>query len=162
MSMILHFLFFYQWLRDLDFFVLFPYLFGLQSPKVFSICHFPARGLVYVRTICLHIQSQISCTGANALFLQVCRVSSSIGFQLGQKTNWQNWWYFQLFLCIVETRPVDQYHCSCTAHIRLSVSRFSSPAFSLFYLLSSCIPPFFSQELTIQWFLLPCCLSLIL
>ena len=33
--------------------------------------------------------------------------------------------------------------CSCTAHIRLSVSRFSSPAFSLFYLLSSCIPSLF-------------------
>ena len=104
------FSFFYQWLQDLDFYLLFPYLFGLQSLKVFYICHFPARGLVYVRTICLHIQSQTFCTGANALFFHVCRVSSSIGFQLGRKTNWQYWWHFQLFLCIVETRLVYQYN----------------------------------------------------
>ena len=55
------------------------YLFGLQSPKVFYIFHFPALVLVDVRTICLNIQSQISCTGAS--------VSSCIGFQLGQNMN---------------------------------------------------------------------------
>ena len=58
----------YQWLQYLAFCVLFPDLFGFQSTKVFYICHFPVLALVDARTICLHIHSRISCTGANALF----------------------------------------------------------------------------------------------
>ena len=104
---------FYQWLQYLVFSVLFLYLFRMQSPKVFYICHFPPLVMVDARTICLHIQSQISCTGSSVLFFQVCRVSSCIGFQLGQNTNWQYGWYFQLSLyraSIVGTRPGDQSH----------------------------------------------------
>ena len=146
----------YQWLQYLVFGDLFLYLFGLQSPKAFYICHFPPLVLVDARTICLHIQSQISCIGASVLYFQVCRVSSCIGFQLGQNTNWQYGWHFQLSLC----RACVAKHvlvinaifyclltwlfvlsaCSWAAHIRLSVSRFSSPAFSHCHLLWSCIP----------------------
>ena len=58
----------YQWLQYLVFGDLFLYLFGLQSPKAFYICHFPPLVLVDARTICLHIQSQISCIRASVLF----------------------------------------------------------------------------------------------
>ena len=44
----------YQWLQYLAFDVLFPYLSGLQNPKVFYICHSPALALVHARTICLY------------------------------------------------------------------------------------------------------------
>ena len=60
-----------------------------------SILHFTALPLVHARTICLHI----SCTGPSVLYFQVCRVSSCIGFQLGQSTNWQYGWHFQFSLC---------------------------------------------------------------
>ena len=96
LSMILHSLFSLSMTTHyLVFGVLFLYLFGLQSPKVFYICHFPALPLVHARTICLHI----SCTGPSVLYFQVCRVSSCIGFQLGQSTNWQYGWHFQFSLC---------------------------------------------------------------
>ena len=91
---------------------------------------FPALALVDAGPICLHIQPQILCTRASALFFQVCRVSSCIGFHLGQNTNWQYGWLFQLFLC----------RATWAAHIRLSVSCFSSSAFSHCHLLWSSIP----------------------
>ena len=62
---------------------------------------------------CLYIQFQISCTVASALFSQVCCISSCIGFQLEQNTNWQNGRHFQLLPCRVSiewTRPGDQCH----------------------------------------------------
>ena len=103
MSMILHSLFPLSMTKISALSVLFPYLFRLQSPKVFYFCNFPALALVDVKTICLHILSQISSTGASVLFFQVCRVSLSclsyIGFQLGQNTNRQYGWHFQFSLC---------------------------------------------------------------
>ena len=84
MSLILHSLFSLSMTKISAVGVLFPYLFGLQSPKVFYICHFPVLVLVDVRTICLQILSQISSAGASVLFFEVCRVSlsclSCIGF----------------------------------------------------------------------------------
>ena len=62
---------------------------------------------------CLHIQSEISYIGASVLFFQVCSVSSCICFQLGQNTNCQYGWHFQLSLCracIAGTHPGDQCH----------------------------------------------------
>ena len=62
---------------------------------------------------CLHIQSEISYIGASVLFFQVCSVSSCIYFQLGQNTNCQYGWHFQLSLCracIAGTHPGDQCH----------------------------------------------------
>ena len=65
-------------------------------------------------------------------FFPILSVSSSIGFQLGQNTNWQNGCHIQLSLFRawkVGTRHGDQYHffnafflsaCSWAAHIRLS------------------------------------------
>ena len=168
----------YQWLQYLVFGDLFLYLFGLQSPKAFYICHFPPLVLVDARTICLHIQSQISCIGASVLYFQVCRVSSCIGFQLGQNTNWQYGWHFQLSLCracVAETRPGDQCYfllfaylivCSKCLFLGSTYKAFSFP-FQL-----TCFQPLppplilhplcFSQELTMQCFLFPCCLSFIL
>ena len=99
----------YQWLQYLDFRVLLPYVW--TAPKVFYICHFLALALVDVRTICLHIQSQICCTGISVRFVQP--FSSFIGLQLGQNINWKYGWHCQLSLCracIAGTRPGDQGH----------------------------------------------------
>ena len=104
----------------------------------------------------------ISCTGASEVFLWFCCVSSCIGFQLGQNTNWQYGWHLQLLLCRACIEPASWWPvpffiafalsaCSWAAHVRFSVSHFNSPAFSHF--LS------FSHELTLQYFLFLCCLS---
>ena len=101
----------YQWLQYIAFCVLFPYQLGLQSPNVFCICYFPA--LVVSRTICLHIQSQSTCTDDRVVFFQVCSVSSYIDFQLAQNTNCQYRWHSQLSLhwaCLAGTRPSDKWH----------------------------------------------------
>ena len=164
----------YQWLQYLAFGVLFPCLFGLQSPKVFYICHFPALTLVDAKTICLHIQSQICCTEeASVLFFQVCRVASCTGFQLGQNTNWPYRWHFQLSLCrtsIGRTRPGDRcyFYCICSECLLLGSTY---KAFSFLFQLT-CFQPLppplilhplcFSQELTMQCFLFPIFHSLFL
>ena len=86
---------------------------------------------------------------SHCFFLQVCRVSSCIGFQLGQNPNWKYRWHFELSLCracIKGTRPGDQCHFSlhlfCVLLHRLPspVPRFSLPAFIHWHLLWSCIP----------------------
>ena len=114
LSMILHSLFSLSMTTHyLVFGVLFLYLFGLQSPKVFYICHFPALALVDPRTICLHTQSQISCTGASVLFSKFVMSLSVLVFQLGQNMNWQCGWHSQLSLCracIAGTRAGGQCH----------------------------------------------------
>ena len=46
----------------------FFYLSGLQGPKAFYISHSPTLALVDARTIYLHIQLQVSCTGPSVLF----------------------------------------------------------------------------------------------
>ena len=58
-------------------------------PKSQNILHFsfPVLALVNTRTIRPQIQSPIYCTGASVLFFLICRVSSFIGFQLGQNMN---------------------------------------------------------------------------
>ena len=67
MLMILHSLLSLSITTTLAFHVPFPYLSGSQSPKVFYISHSLALS-DDVRTICLYIQFQISCTGASARF----------------------------------------------------------------------------------------------
>ena len=68
---------------------------GLQCSFSLSVLIAKSKSTLYVsfsavalaRTICLHIQTQISCTGTNVLFFHVCCVSSCIDFQLGENTN---------------------------------------------------------------------------
>ena len=146
--MILHSLFSISMTTILVFGVLYPNLSGLQSPKVFYICHSPAVTLVDVRNICLLIQSQISCTGASVLFFQVRCVSSCIGFHLGKKhelTIWATLLTFSLqslysgdtfclsmgfFIAFVLNV------CSWAANIRLSAHLLSATAISI-HLISS-------------------------
>ena len=106
----------YEWLQYLTLGVLFPYLSGFQCPKVFYFCHSPAAALVGPRKIYLHIQFQITCTGASALLPQVFCVSSGIDLQLRQNTNWEHDWHFRLSpcrVCIEEIGPGDQFHFHC-------------------------------------------------
>ena len=132
-----------QWLQYLDFGVIFLYLFGLQSPKKFYICHFLELALVDVRTICLHIKSQISCTGA-CLFLYcfpaktehkltIWVTLSAFSLQSLHSRD-SSWWVMSFFIAFVLSA------CSWAAHIRLLVSLSSSPACSHCHLLWSCIP----------------------
>ena len=85
-------------------------------------------------------------------FFQVCHVSFCIGFPARTEhelTMWVTlstfslqslhsgdtcWWSMPFFIAFVLSA------CSWAAHIRLSASRFSSPAFSHCHLLWSCIP----------------------
>ena len=100
-------------------------------------------------------------------FLCKSFLSNCIGFQLGQNTNWQNPWHFQLAnpciispckSCVERTRPSDQcqFYCVCSECLFLG-STYNSLSFS-FPL--SCIQPLstplifhifcFSQKLAIQ------------
>ena len=86
---------------------------------------------------------------SQCFIFQVCRVSSCIGFQLGQNTNWKYGWHFQLSFCracIKGTRPGDQCHfllhlfCVLLHRLLSPVPCFSLPAFIHWHLLWSCIP----------------------
>ena len=47
----------------------------IAKSQIFYIPHSPALALVDARTVCLHIQFQISCTGVNVLFFSSFAVS---------------------------------------------------------------------------------------
>ena len=143
----------------------------IAKSQIFYISHSPALALVDARTVCLHIQFQISCTGVNVLFFQLCSVSSCIGFQIGRNTKWKHGWHFHFSPCRACIRGNTSWWsiqfftvfvlsaCSWAAYITLSVSRFNSPAFNHSHLIWSCT--FFSQELTMQSFLFSYCLFFI-
>ena len=144
MLMILDFLFPLSKLQCLAFGVLFLYLFGLQSPKVFHISYSPALALVDVRTISLHIQFPISCIGArvfspslSCLFLHwfpartehkltawVTLLTFSLQSLHREETSWWSMPFFNTFVLSA---------CSWAAHIRLSffyINLISTPATS--------------------------------
>ena len=73
------------------------YLSGLRSPKVFYICQSAVLALVKVRTICLHIQSQIFCTGASVLFSKFLVSLNVLVSSLNRTRNRQYGWTFNFF-----------------------------------------------------------------
>ena len=72
----------------------------IAKSQIYYISHSAALALVDARTVCLHIQFQISCTGVNVLFfLQLCSFSSCIDFQIGRNTKWKHGWHFHFSPC---------------------------------------------------------------
>ena len=101
----------YQWLQYLAFAAQFPNLPGMQSPKVFYICHSPALALVDARTF-VFIFNVTSLAHESVYFFSTFFVSLLVWVSSYDGTHaWKYGWHLQLSLwraCIARTCSGDQ------------------------------------------------------